>query len=120
VPGQPPANVEYNRRKDAPFHNTLLVSAVLKSNRSPKRVKSSLFRALGLTQEGTWRGKLKFDDPPLQADHGRLGSVAGAQFGKDVLDSSLYGFFSDRELIGNLLIGIAGRDQPEHVDFCGR
>jgi hypothetical protein len=47
VPGQPPANVEYRRRKDAPFRTTLLFSAVLKSHRSPKRVKSSLFRVWG-------------------------------------------------------------------------
>jgi hypothetical protein len=37
VPGQPPANVEYRRRKDAPFRSTLLVSAVLKANRKPKK-----------------------------------------------------------------------------------
>ena len=37
APGQPPANVEYSRRKGAPFHSTLLVSAVLKANRKPKK-----------------------------------------------------------------------------------
>ena len=37
VPGQPPANVEYRRRKDAPFRTTLLFSFVLKSHRKPKK-----------------------------------------------------------------------------------
>jgi hypothetical protein len=37
VPGQPPANVEYKRRKDAPFRSTLPVSAVLKAERKPKK-----------------------------------------------------------------------------------
>ena len=36
VPGQPPANVEYRRRKDAPFRTTLLSSAVLKPHGNPK------------------------------------------------------------------------------------
>src|SRR5271166_1116150 len=35
VPGQPPANVEYRRRKDAPFRTTLPVSAFLKAHRKP-------------------------------------------------------------------------------------
>ena len=37
VPGQPPANVEYSRRKDEPFHRTLLVSALLKANGKPQK-----------------------------------------------------------------------------------
>jgi hypothetical protein len=49
-----------------------------------------------------------------------MGSVAGAQFGKDVLDSPLDGFLGDRELIRDLLIGISGCDQAEHVDLCRR
>ena len=36
VPGQPPANVEYRRRKDAPSTTTLLSSAVLKPHGNPK------------------------------------------------------------------------------------
>ena len=37
VPGQPPANVEYRRRKERTFRNTLLFSAVLKAYRKPKK-----------------------------------------------------------------------------------
>jgi hypothetical protein len=47
-------------------------------------------------------------------------SVVGAQFGEDVLDSSLDGLLGDRELIGDLLIGISGCDQTENVDLCRR
>ena len=45
---------------------------------------------------------LEFDDSALQPYHGGVGSVVGAQFGEDVLDSAFDGFFSDRELIRNL------------------
>ena len=58
--------------------------------------------------------------PLFKPDHGRLRSVVGAQFGKDVLDSPLDGLLGDRELIRDLLIGISGCDQAEHVDFCRR
>ena len=37
VPGQPPANVEYRRRKEAPFRTTLSVSAFRKARRKPKK-----------------------------------------------------------------------------------
>jgi len=119
VPGQPPANVEYRRRTDAPFRTTLLSCAVLKSTETPKRVKWSLFRVLGFR---VWASlmELQLDDPALQPDHGCLSSVVGAQLREDTLHSPLDGFFGDRELIGNLLIRISGGNQPQHVDFCGR
>jgi hypothetical protein len=60
---------------------------------------------LGL--RGDLVGQLELDNASLQANHRRLSSVASAQFGEDVLNSPLYGFFGDRELIGNLLIGIS-------------
>src|SRR5215469_4160439 len=37
VPGQPPANVEYRRRKGAPFRTTLPVSAFLEAHRNPNQ-----------------------------------------------------------------------------------
>ena len=37
VPGQPPANVEYRRRKGALFRTTLPVSAFLRSSRNPNQ-----------------------------------------------------------------------------------
>ena len=64
--------------------------------------------------------RLQFDDSSLQPDHGRLRSVVGAQFGEDVLDSPLDSLLGDRELIGDLLVGVSGGDQAEHVDFCRR
>ena len=109
VPGQPPANVEYRRRKDAPFRTTFLSSAVLKPHRTPKRVRSSLFRVLGFeTWAASWGWNLQLDDPSLQTDHRRLGPVVGAQLGENVLDSPLDRLLGDRQLIGNLLIGISG------------
>ena len=37
MPGQPPANVEYRRRKERTFRSTLLFSAVLKPYGKPKK-----------------------------------------------------------------------------------
>ena len=95
------------------------VSAVLNAIERPKRAKSSLFRVSDLGRwETSWN--LQLDDPSLQTDHRRLGSVVGAQLGKNVLDSPLDRLLGDRQLIRNLLIGISGCDQPQHVDLCGR
>ena len=46
-----------------------------------------------------------------------MGSIAGAQFRKDALDSTLDGFLGDGELIGNLLVRIPGCDQTQNKDF---
>ena len=46
-----------------------------------------------------------------------MGSVVGSQFGEDVPHSTLDGFFADRELIGNLLVGVAGGNQTQDRDF---
>ena len=64
-------------------------------------------------------GQLQLDNASLQANHRRLRSVVGAQFGKDVLDAPLDGLLGDRKLIGDLLVGISGCDQPQHTDFGG-
>src|SRR5215467_14465885 len=61
---------------------------------------------------------LDFYDSPLDADHGGLGPVVSAQLGKDVLDPPLYRFLGDRKLVGDLFVGIAGGNQPQHTDFC--
>ena len=65
------------------------------------------------------RWELQLDDPSLQSDHCGVGSIVGAQFRKDVLDSTLDGFLRDGELIRNLLVRIPGCDQSQHGDFCG-
>ena len=65
------------------------------------------------------RRELQLDDPSLQSDHGRVGSIVGAQFRKDALDPALHGFLRDGELIRNLLVRIPGCDQSQHGDFCG-
>ena len=119
MPGQPPANVEYRRRKHAPFRSTLLFSVILSASKAPKELNR---HSLGFWDSGEdlTRGELKLDNSSLQPDHCRMGSVAGAQFGEDVLDSPLDGLLGDRELIRDLLIGISGCDQAQHVDFCRR
>ena len=64
---------------------------------------------------GRNRGKLHLDDAALQADHGGVGPVVGAQFGENVFDPPLNGLFRDRKLVGNLLVGVAGRNQFQNA-----
>jgi hypothetical protein len=66
---------------------------------------------------GAW-WELQLDDSSLHADHGGVRSIIGAQLRKDGLDSTLDGFLGDLELIRDLLVGIAGRDQAQHTDLC--
>ena len=78
MPGQPPANVEYRRRKRThfPHYITILYCSEIVSEAQKELQRHSLgFEDLG--QEVTC-GRLKFDDASLQPDHCRLRSVAGA------------------------------------------
>src|SRR6267154_3430315 len=66
----------------------------------------------------TLSSELKFDDSALQAYHGGVSSVAGAQFREDVSDLAFYGFFTDRKMRGNLFIGIPFSNQTQNEHFC--
>lgn len=111
VPGQPPANVEYRCRKYASLRS-LLVWNIVETNRNPKKScdghSLEFFMRLGRVSS---RWKLQLDDSSFQADRCGVGSIIGAQFGKDGLDSTLDGLLGDLELIRDLLIGISGCDQ---------
>jgi hypothetical protein len=61
--------------------------------------------------------KLKLDDSALDADHGGVGSVVGAQFGEDIPDVALDGFFANRKLRGNPFVGIPFGNQAQDADF---
>ena len=63
---------------------------------------------------------LQFDDPSLHANHGGLGAIIGVQLRKDGFDPALNGFFRNRELICDLLVGIACGNQSQHSDFRRR
>jgi len=113
VPGQPPANVEYSRRKTTHFTHYIIIFGCSES--AVEAQKGADYYSLELWDWGcevTWRGQLQLDNASFQANHRRLRSVAGAQFGEHVLNSPLDGLLCDRELIGDLLIGISGCDQP--------
>jgi hypothetical protein len=56
--------------------------------------------------------------PRFTPIHGGMGSVVGAQFGEDVPDLALDGFFADRELRCNLFVCIAFGNQTQPTDFC--
>lgn len=79
TPGKPVAKVEKRRRRYLPVTG----SASVGCEPSLKRVSYGLNPVSGI------------DDPPFNADHGGVGSIIGAQFGKDVLDPSLDRFFGD-------------------------
>jgi hypothetical protein len=68
----------------------------------------------------TLSSRLEFDDSPPQANHCRVSTVVGTQFGENALDSTLDGFFRDRQSIGNLLVGVPFGDQVQDTDFAGR
>ena len=70
---------------------------------------ASLFRGVAAS--------LYFDNSALQSDGDGVGPVIGVQFGEDVLDVALHGFFGERQLRGDLLVRIPAGDQSQYVDF---
>jgi len=62
-----------------------------------------------IEEASSW--KLQLDDSSLQANHCCMRSIIGTEFRKDALHPTFDGFLGDRELIGDLLIGISGGDQ---------
>jgi hypothetical protein len=51
---------------------------------------------------------LQLDDSPFQSDSDSVGPVIGSQFGENVLDMALDGYFSQRQLRPDFLVGITG------------
>jgi hypothetical protein len=80
MPGQPPGNVEDNRRKKRTLLEVTRFPVCLKAQ---KECEEQLFLGLDL------------DNSALQPDHRGVGSVVSAQFGQDTSDSALHGFFRD-------------------------
>ena len=66
----------------------------------------------------TLSSELKFDNSALQTYHRGVGSVVGTQFGEDVSDLALDGFFADRKLHCNLFVGIPLGNQAQDAHFC--
>src|SRR5262245_26902311 len=90
-------------------NNALSQSLKLKNpDKAPRERRGSLIRVD------------RFDNSTLKPDHRSVGWIVRAQFGEDVLDSSLDGFLRDREARGNLFVGLAGGNQPEDIDFRRR
>ena len=100
MPAEPWANVENSRRTTSETTRCAAPAA------SPERVAPSALSS-----------GLEFYDPTPQSDHRGVGAVVGVQFGEDAFDSSLHGFFGDRELIRDLLVGKPFGDQTEDADF---
>jgi hypothetical protein len=119
VPGQPPAKVEYKRRNTHPFVRTRVSHCDVR--RYPKESRNRHSFGFGMQAgEVVGRRGLQFDDSSLQADHRGVGSIVGAQFGKNALDSAFDRFLGDRKLIRNLLVCISCRDQSQNIDFRRR
>src|SRR5260370_41460342 len=98
VPGQPSGNVEKSRCTSAPVFRLSL----FRTNRNPKK---------RIARTPLSRG-LKVDDSAFQSDSNGVSPIVGAQFGKDVLDVSLHGFFRNGKLRGDLFVRISARNQP--------
>jgi hypothetical protein len=60
---------------------------------------------------------LEIYDSTSQSDHGGLGTVFGAQFGKNISHLTFHRVFANGELSCNLLIGISIGNRPQHASF---
>src|SRR5215469_4479160 len=49
-----------------------------------------------------------------------MGPVASSELGEYVRYMTLHTGFADRELVGNLLVGLASRDELQHISFARR
>src|SRR5208337_1524560 len=69
--------------------------------------------------EAPWQGcgDLQLDDASFQGDRRGVGSVLGAQLGKNASDPALDRLLGGGELIRNFLVGVPCSYQPQHVDF---
>jgi len=77
VPGLPPANVEYKRRKTLPFAPPECHIAT--AYRDPKEsCNCDSFEAACRAIRESRGQELEFDDPSLDTNHGGLGSIVGA------------------------------------------
>jgi len=57
------------------------------------------------------------EQPGLVGEHDRLDPVTEAEFLEDVRDVCLHGRLADVELVADLRVGQAGRDQPQDFVF---
>src|SRR5215813_8972545 len=48
-----------------------------------------------------------------------MSSVLGVEFREDVRDVALHACFADGQPIGNLLVGVTGGNESQHIDFTG-
>src|SRR5580700_4873952 len=62
-------------------------------------------------------GGLQFYDSAFQRNRHGMSSVVSAQFGQDVLNMPLDGFFGDPKMVGHYFVCLSGRDQSEHFYF---
>jgi hypothetical protein len=96
TPGQPPANVENSRCKNAPFCRV----RDMQGNRN--------------TRKCGWRiplsGDLQFDNPALQPYRDGMGPVVRAKLGENICDVALDGFLCNGKLAGDLLVRVSARD----------
>jgi hypothetical protein len=92
VPGQPSGNVEKSRCTRGPVLRLTLFT----TNRNPKKQIAGTPLSRGL----------EVDDSTLEADGHSMGPIVGVQFGEDVLDVTLYGFFRNGKPSGDLFVGI--------------
>ena len=108
MPGQPPANMEYKRRK-APLFIAVVSYFVVSPHRPQKR---GHHHSLGSPfRLGTKRqSNLEFYDASLQSDDRSVRPIIGSEFGENRLDPALYSFFGDGKLVRNLFVRVSGRD----------
>jgi hypothetical protein len=58
------------------------------------------------------------DDAAFQADRDGMRSIVCAQLRENVFDVAFDGLLGDGEVSGDYLVGVAARDESEHLDFA--
>jgi len=103
APGQPSANVENNRCIRTRFENT--------------RVPEEFAHLKFPFPDHPFRGS-KLEKSALHRGCDGMRSIVGVKLREYLRDVALHGVFGNRKAAGDLLIGIAGRNQAQDFDFA--
>src|SRR6478752_2553482 len=65
------------------------------------------------------RGSVSVDEPGAAGERARLGAAAGTELGHHVGDVHAHGLGGDEQLLADLAVASAGRDQSEDLPLAG-
>ncbi len=103
APGQPSANVENSRCIRGRFENT--------------RVPEEFAHLKFPFRDHPFRGS-ELEKSALHRGCDCMCSIVGVKLREYLRDMALHGIFGKRKAAGDLLIGVASRNQTQHLDFA--